>query len=421
MTVPAIRCHGLGKQYRLGVRAPYGAFRDVIATAVRRSLGRIRGERCEHPDTVWALRDVSFDVAPGEIVGVIGRNGAGKSTLLKLISRITAPTEGTAEIHGRVGSLLEVGTGFHPELTGAENVYLNGAILGMRRHEIARKFDDIIAFAEVERFVDTPVKHYSNGMYVRLAFSVAAHLEPEIFLVDEVLAVGDVSFQQKCLGRMSDVRQDGRTILFVSHNMAAIKRLCTRCLVIDGGRLAYDGDVETAIKKYMGEGRLDAERAEVDTVDVPRELSTDGQLLRITSVRLHSNTALARVPFEAPLSVTLEFDVRRPLRDVSWCFRLETLEGIPVVDAISVQSLPPTPFDVGRWLVTGTVAPNPLRPGTYRISAAAGSHGTARLDMVTDALRFVVEDDDDLAQAWEVDQPTMVRLRSSWKKPERRL
>src|SRR5687768_11701842 len=193
MTDVMIRCEGIGKQYALGPRAPYGALRDLIASALHRSARRLRGESVDDPQSIWALRDVSFSVRRGEIVGLIGRNGAGKSTLLKLISRITAPSQGWADIRGRVGSLLEVGTGFHPELTGRENVYLNGAILGMRRDEIRRKFDQIIAFAEVERFVDTPVKHYSSGMYVRLAFSVAAHLEPEIFLVDEVLAVGDVS------------------------------------------------------------------------------------------------------------------------------------------------------------------------------------------------------------------------------------
>src|ERR1041385_3672840 len=219
----AIRADKLGKEYRLG------GFRRRIKGAFRK------------PPTIWALRDVSFEVGRGEVIGVIGHNGAGKSTLLKILSRITEPTEGRAELHGRVGSLLEVGTGFHPELTGRENIYLNGAILGMQRSEIARRFDEMVAFAEVERFIDTPVKRYSSGMYLRLAFAVAAHLEPEILLVDEVLAVGDAAFQTKCLGRMSDVAREGRTVLFVSHNLPSIEKLCQKVVIIDGGRMVMEG------------------------------------------------------------------------------------------------------------------------------------------------------------------------------------
>src|SRR5712691_3252284 len=223
----AIRVEGLGKRYRIGERERYRALRDTIADAIKAPLRRLRSGRPSLVDnTIWALRDVSLEVAPGEVFGVIGHNGAGKSTLLKILSRITAPSEGRAELRGRVGSLLEVGTGFHPELTGRENVYLNGAILGMRRSEVRRKFDDIVAFAEVEQFLDTPVKRYSSGMAVRLAFAVAAHLEPEILIVDEVLAVGDAAFQRKCLGKMESVGREGRTVLFVSHNMAAVTHLC---------------------------------------------------------------------------------------------------------------------------------------------------------------------------------------------------
>src|SRR3989454_14034 len=229
----AIRCQGLGKQYRLGPRQRYRALRDTLPALALAPFRGLRsaigfGRPTAQGATLWALRDVSFEVSAGEIVGIIGANGAGKSTLLKILSRITEPTEGQAEIHGRVGSLLEVGTGFHPELSGRENVYLNGAILGMRRAEIEKKFDEIVAFSEVEKFVDMPVKHYSSGMYLRLAFAVAAHLETEILLVDEVLAVGDVEFQKKCLGKMEDVSKQGRTVLFVSHNMHAIRRLCAR-------------------------------------------------------------------------------------------------------------------------------------------------------------------------------------------------
>ncbi len=231
----AVCVRDLGKRYRIGAMpSGYATLRDSIAAAARRIRSR---QPIEAAETIWALRHVSFDVRQGQVLGIIGRNGAGKSTLLKLLARVTDPTEGTAEIRGRIGSLLEVGTGFHPELSGRENIYLNGAILGMKRNEIARKFDEIVDFAEVERFIDTPVKRYSSGMYLRLAFAVAAHLEPEILVVDEVLAVGDAEFQRKCLGKMSDVAHEGRTVLFVSHNMSAVLRLTEETLVIDAGAL----------------------------------------------------------------------------------------------------------------------------------------------------------------------------------------
>ncbi len=254
MSAGAIRARDLGKEYRIGSRrANYKTIRETVvdlAAAPYRRMMR-RGKGASSDDKVWALKDVSFDVNAGEVVGVIGRNGAGKSTLLKILSRITEPTTGFAEIHGRVGSLLEVGTGFHEELTGRENLFLNGAILGMKRAEILRKFDEIVAFAEIDRFIDTPVKHYSTGMYLRLAFSVAAHLEPEILLVDEVLAVGDVTFQKKCLGKMEDVAKLGRTVLLVSHNMAAVRSLCTRGLVLDAGGLAVSGDIGSCVETYF--------------------------------------------------------------------------------------------------------------------------------------------------------------------------
>jgi lipopolysaccharide transport system ATP-binding protein len=254
-----IRAEGLGKRYQLGAAAPkerYTALRDVIAAAPARVLRgaarRLRGtDDAPKSEDFWALRDVNFEVRRGETLGIIGRNGAGKSTLLKVLSRITDPTEGRVTIAGRVASLLEVGTGFHPELTGRENIFLNGAVLGMSRAEIRRKFDEIVAFAEVEAFLDTPVKRYSSGMYVRLAFAVAAHLEPEILIVDEVLAVGDAEFQKKCLGKMSEVASGGRTVLFVSHNMSAVATLCSRSAVLDAGRLSTYSDTTTAISSYL--------------------------------------------------------------------------------------------------------------------------------------------------------------------------
>ncbi|MEA4910303.1 MAG: ABC transporter ATP-binding protein, partial [Anaerolineaceae bacterium] len=253
MSEVAIRVDKLGKQYHIGVPVVrYRTLRDTLGDQLVLPWKRRKEQR--ESGTFWALRDVSFEVERGQVLGIIGRNGAGKSTLLKLLSRVTEPTEGCAEIHGRVGSLLEVGTGFHPELTGRENIYLNGAILGMKRIEIERKFDEIVSFSEVEKFIDTPVKRYSSGMYLRLAFAVAAHLEPEILVVDEVLAVGDAEFQRKCLGKMSDVAQQGRTVLFVSHNMSAILRLTEEAMVIEKGHMVLRAPTAQAVDYYLSSG-----------------------------------------------------------------------------------------------------------------------------------------------------------------------
>src|SRR6202158_3859677 len=242
-----IRAEGLGKRYRRGLTGPPETLRDALTRVIKSPLAAIRRPTQEY---FWALRDVGLEVRHGEVLGLIGRNGAGKTTLLKILSRITRPTSGWAEIHGRVGSLLEVGTGFHPELTGRENTFLSGAILGMGKAEIIRKFDEIVAFAELEKFIDTPVKHYSSGMYVRLAFAVAAHLEPEILLVDEVLAVGDTAFQKKCIGKMSEVSLGGRTILLVSHQMNQIRRLCHRVAWIDAGSIRQQGSADGIVNSY---------------------------------------------------------------------------------------------------------------------------------------------------------------------------
>lgn len=262
----AVRVEGLSKRYFIGGKQEaYRTFRDSIADAlmspVRRVANVVRGRSDSASglnEAMWALKDVSFDVKRGEVVGIIGRNGAGKSTLLKILSRITEPTEGCVKINGRVGALLEVGTGFHPELTGRENIYLNAAILGMKRHEIDRKFDEIVAFAEIEKFIDTPVKHYSSGMGLRLGFAVAAHLDPEILIVDEVLAVGDIAFQRKCMGKMGSVAGEGKTVLFVSHNLDAVMNLCSRCLVLSNGQCMFDGQTAPAISTYskLGENHV---------------------------------------------------------------------------------------------------------------------------------------------------------------------
>ena len=288
----AVRVSDLSKLYRIGGRkARYktlrDSFTDGIAAPFHRVAARFRrtnGESSSGDDTIWALKQVSFEIKEGELVGIIGRNGAGKSTLLKILSRITEPTTGFAEIRGRVGSLLEVGTGFHAELTGRENIYLNGAILGMKKAEIDQKFDEIVAFAEVDKFIDTPVKHYSTGMYLRLAFAVAAHLEPEILIVDEVLAVGDANFQKKCLNKMDTVGKQGRTVLFVSHNMMAITRLCERAILLEDGKVLADGPAHEVVSEYMNSGlRIGPVREWAERMKAP-----GGAVVRLLAVRVRT-------------------------------------------------------------------------------------------------------------------------------------
>jgi lipopolysaccharide transport system ATP-binding protein len=305
----AIRADGVSKRYRIGQRQHYRALRDTLTRGVTAPFRRLRARGGSLPsrptDAVfWALKDVSFEIKEGEVVGVIGRNGAGKSTLLKILSRITLPTSGEAYLRGRVGSLLEVGTGFHPELTGKENIYLSGAILGMRRAEIVRKFDEIVAFAEVEKFIDTSVKHYSSGMYVRLAFGVAAHLETEVLLVDEVLAVGDAEFQKKCLGKMNDVAREGRTVLFVSHNMTYINQLCPRSMLLDGGRIALDGRTREVVAEYLKP--RDAHSGEQTWEDLSG--APGNGKVRLSAVRIVSGGAVAaEVNIDEEVSVEVEF------------------------------------------------------------------------------------------------------------------
>ncbi|HVA84569.1 MAG TPA: ABC transporter ATP-binding protein, partial [Candidatus Binataceae bacterium] len=340
---------------------------------------------------VWALRDVSFDVMPGEVLGLIGRNGAGKSTLLKLLSRITEPSAGRAEIYGRVGSLLEVGTGFHAELTGRENIYLSGAILGMRRAEIQRKFDEIVAFAEVEKFVDTPVKHYSSGMHVRLGFAVAAHLEPEILLVDEVLAVGDAAFQKKCLGKMGDVARAGRTIIFVSHNMAAIESLCSSCLLIGAGRLEAEGEPAQIVMRYMA-SELRGHGGVRSLIEHQGRRGGSTPIMRSVSLRAGDEIATDVVRMGSPLAVRVEFAAPRPVRPILGVV-LRTAEGSPIF-AVS-----------NRWTqegwdteatqsgaITCSLESLPLMPGTYLLDLFFGDFGdiTRDLDVIREAISFEV-------------------------------
>jgi lipopolysaccharide transport system ATP-binding protein len=319
MSEVAIRVEGLSKQYRIGgPQARYKTLRESLIQTVqapfRRLASVVRGQSSAvSNEMIWALKDVSFEVQRGEVVGIIGRNGAGKTTLLKILSRITEPTEGQAEIHGRVGSLLEVGTGFHPELTGRENIYLSGAILGMKQAEIDRKFDEIVAFAEVERFIDTPVKHYSSGMYVRLAFAVAAHLDPEILLVDEVLAVGDAQFQKKCLGKMESVAGEGRTVLFVSHNMAAVSHLCSSALWLDQGKIVQIGNTESSISAYLQSAHT---RSGVDLTG--RKDRTGNGCLQFRKVWLvdENGDAVDTVSSGESISVLMEAHSEEPSRNV---------------------------------------------------------------------------------------------------------
>jgi lipopolysaccharide transport system ATP-binding protein len=296
----------LGKRFRIGGREPYLRLSDMPRRLLSAVTGRLRGDVPKADATIlWALKDVSFEVQRGEVVGIIGRNGAGKSTLLKVLSRITRPSEGELQIRGRVGSLLEVGTGFHPELTGRENIYLNGTILGMRKREIDRKFDQIVAFSEIEKFLDTPVKHYSSGMYMRLAFAVAAHLEPEVLLVDEVLAVGDAQFQKKCLGKMRDVAQDGRTILFVSHNMAAIQTLCPRAVLLETGAVADVGRSADVIRAYCLRATGAASREEVWDDDAGGTANGVVRLRRI-AVRPTDADGSGPLTMETPFAIEVE-------------------------------------------------------------------------------------------------------------------
>ena len=281
-----ITAQSLGKKYQIGQnRDAYGSLRDSIVAGVRAPLDRLRGAKSPE-SSVWALKDVSFEVEQGDVVGLIGRNGAGKSTLLKLLARITSPSSGRAQITGRVASLLEVGTGFHPELTGRENIFLNGAILGMKKSEITRKFDEIVAFSEVEKYLDTPVKRYSSGMFMRLAFAVAAHLEPEILLVDEVLAVGDLAFQKKCMGKMGDVARAGRTIFFVSHNLGSISTLCNKAIYLEGGTVKQMGSAEEVVHTFLGE-MLDNRIQDLNLLRTPGK----GTQIRFLDLRLVTSEA----------------------------------------------------------------------------------------------------------------------------------
>jgi|ERR1043166_5927884 lipopolysaccharide transport system ATP-binding protein len=387
----AIRVENLGKRYRIGKRERYKTLRDTLTDTMcapfRRIQSAFRGSGSQNSEgvneTIWALKNVSFEIPRGEVVGVIGRNGAGKSTLLKLLSRITEPTEGHAEIHGRVGSLLEVGTGFHPELTGRENIYLNGAILGMRRAEIASKFDEIVAFAEIDKFIDTPVKHYSSGMYMRLAFAVAAHLEPEILIVDEVLAVGDAAFQKKCLGKMGEVAKQGRTVLFVSHNLSAISALCTRAALLDRGRLIHVHAAADVVRQYLSEGfRSVAERSWPELLKAPGDESVRIQAVRV--IDRHANV-LQRVDITERTTVEVEYSLMKESAPINVSISLHSEDDVYVLASPSIcggpSAVPVT--EPGRYRSRCTIPANLLNEGCYAVSVflvSDANHVLAHVD-----------------------------------------
>ena len=370
-----IRAEGIGKRYRIGsLQTGYQTLRDVVVDGAR-SVFR-RGARDRGPEYIWALRDISFEVPKGQVLGIIGPNGAGKSTLLKILSRVTEPTEGYAEVVGRVGSLLEVGTGFHPELSGRENIYLNGAVLGMRRAEIRRKFDEIVSFSEVEQFIDTPVKRYSTGMQLRLAFAVAAHLEPEILLVDEVLAVGDAAFQRKCLGKMDAVAQEGRTILFVSHNMSAVERLTHETIVVEGGRIVKRAPTSEAIDYYLTIG-MEQMGERLWTHD---EDHTPSPFEPVALRVIGPNGAVAsQVPTAEPFDIELEYELTESITGLRVGIYLSTSKGDRLLTSYDTDDLETFRSrerrPAGRYISRCRIPANWLNEGRFMLGFNASSFG----------------------------------------------
>lgn len=377
MSETAIRVEGISKRYRIGKREPYLALRDVMANALRSPLKAFskNGAGRSATEHIWSLKDVSFEIQQGEAVGLIGSNGAGKTTLLKILARVTRPTVGRAEVHGRIGSLLEVGTGFHPELTGRENVFLNGAILGMGRAEIRRKFDEIVDFSGVEQFIDTPLKHYSSGMQMRLAFSVAAHLQPEILLVDEVLAVGDLEFQKKCMGKMEEVSRHGRTVIFVSHNMGAIKTLCSRAILLEGGRALRDGHSADVVNEYVARATTSSSGNDC-FADCPR---TGNGRLRVLGFQLESPQGEPLTHASSGQDVVFAFRFAnsslRAGEPISLGFSINTDTEFPLAlhysshCAADLRNLPE------QGLIRCLVRSLPLAPGNYLLGVRVEAAG----------------------------------------------
>jgi lipopolysaccharide transport system ATP-binding protein len=388
--LPILRADHLGKRYRVNHATPrgrhrYRTLRDELVRLASVPFHRWSGgSPADRVEDFWALEDVSFAVEPGELVGVIGRNGAGKSTLLKILSRIIKPTIGHAELRGRVGSLLEVGTGFHPELTGRENIYLNGAILGMARREISRKFDEIVAFAEVERFLDTPVKRYSSGMYVRLAFAVAAHLEPEILIVDEVLAVGDMGFQRKCLGRIREVGRSGCTVLFVSHNMPAVESLCTRAILLDEGRVVRDGEVADMIDEYR-------RRTMAPQLEGGAPFRGEGRVLRSATLLEAEGEPTNFIPLGGLFHLRIGLETPQPILHPTLGIGIDDATGQRILTVHTPRSRASIERLEGRGWIDSRIAEFPLAPGDYWVKIAL-SAGNCQIDSEERALHFTVVD-----------------------------
>lgn len=397
MSDVVICCENLSKQYRIGARQePYRTLRDSLADMAKaplRALLRVGRDRsCSGVETIWALKDVSFEVKRGEVVGIIGRNGAGKSTLLSILSRITEPTEGVARLKGRVASLLEVGTGFHPELTGRENIYLNAAILGMRKAEVNRKFDEIVAFAEVEKFINTPVKHYSSGMYMRLAFAVAAHLDPEILVIDEVLAVGDIEFQKKCLGKMGAVARSGRTVLFVSHNMGAVAALCGRVLWLDAGKVQLLGKTETVVSSYQ-DRELSVKEPSADLGAAEHYGNGQARFVGITVEALDREGRVTPVFRTGDgLRIAMKMIAAERVMDANVAVILYDAMGYRLIDVnTALQNIFLTMEAGNTARVEFLLHDLLLRPGQYHVGLWMGKRDVCDMDGVSYAAKVAVE------------------------------
>ncbi|MFN2530018.1 MAG: polysaccharide ABC transporter ATP-binding protein [Pyrinomonadaceae bacterium] len=389
---PVIKAEHLSKRYQIGAEQRHNSLRDALMSALRAPLQRIRPKS---PATIWALKDVSFEIQPGEVVGIIGRNGAGKSTLLKILSRVTKPTSGRVRLQGRVGSLLEVGTGFHGELTGRENIFLNGAILGMTHNEIKRKFDDIVAFAETEQFLDTPVKHYSSGMTVRLAFAVAAHLEPEILIIDEVLAVGDLSFQKKCLGKMNEVSKAGRTVLFVSHDISAVNSLCERAILLHGGEVVKEGPVSGVTGVYVD--AANRFYSPITWIDVPHGDSDEVELHRATVKQLGVETSI--VDCRRDFQIQIEYTNKKLLKHSRMFIVVRNAKGEVLFTSTDYDLLTDGVLNrsVGQFLSSVDVPGGLLKAGSYYVTVSADIGNERIVFAEDDAVRFdVFESGDDV-------------------------
>lgn len=414
MSDQAVLAQNLSKSYRIGKRQERtgGRARRTLSNSFGYLASSLRPPTDD--ETLWAIRDVSFEINEGEVVGIVGHNGAGKSTLLKVLSRITDPTAGRARIHGRVGSLLEVGTGFHPELTGRENIFLNGAILGMRRTEIEDKFDEIVAFSGVERFLDTPVKRYSSGMYVRLAFSVAAHLQPEVLLVDEVLAVGDGEFQKKCLGKMGDVAKEGRTVLFVSHNMIAVQNLCTRAIWLRGGQVHGDGPTSQIIANYMAYSfAAQTERSWPDPASAP---GNDKVRIRRLAVRPAEDTVEDALTRDTPLLVEVDYWNMKPEARLHVCLHLYNEQQIVAFTTASIETDQVTdkPLPAGLLRSVCHIPAGLLNSGVHRIKLLVLENAHRITYQDEDALSFEILDLERRALTWYGKEPGVVRPRLQW-------